>query len=393
MRVMQRALALLAGLVACSSAAAPPATVASPPPPPPPPPRVEPRDPAVARVDDVVETIAGKQVHDPYRWMESGGAEYDAYLAAQDQKARAALRAIPNRDKLRDLIHAVNRGVTRVTVIAVTGPAKAPRIFLFKREPDDEVAQLYMRDGWSGADKLLVDPRTRDAAGVHHALDNVAPAPDGKHVAYGIAAAGSEDSTIEILDIDRNTVLPERIDRAQYAQIDWRDARSFFYWRRKKPSATDTKADWFKYSATYLHVLGEDPEQAQALFGPAIAELGIPVESFSGIDASAASNWVLAYASPGTSADSEYFVAPKASVVPGAKIPWRRITGPHDQVNWVFAHGDTLYAYTYANAPNYRIVAFDAKAGTLATAKVVLPEEALFVSVTCQLVFVEIGSL
>jgi prolyl oligopeptidase len=365
----------LAILVGCSPQPKP-AAPATPPPSPPRPVVLQPvprQGPAPAKVDPIVDTLHGVAVPDPYRWMEHRGPEFDAFLDAQNAQARKTLAAIPGRDQLRDALHTANLGVTRVTIVEVTGPVGQPRVFLMKRAPSDDSAQLFVRDGWAGKDRLLVDPRTRNTQAMQYSIDYASPSPDGKHVAYGISASGSEDSVIEILDVERGTLLRERIDRAQYAGIDWRDNRSFFHWRRRAPAPGDTRADWFKNSATYLHVLGNDPERAQPVFGPTMAELGLAAEDFNGVESSPRSPWALGSASPGTSADVEYFVAPLAKVIP-AQTPWRRLSGPHDHVVAMLAHGDTIYALSYADAPRYRVLAIDAANGTLQSARVFVAE-------------------
>lgn len=339
------------------------------------PPKPPPSGPAPVKIDAVIDTLHGVKVRDPYRWMEAGGPAFEAFLDEQGARARTTLAAIPGRDQLRDALRAANHGVTRIGIAGVTGSLTTPRVFVVKRAPDDDTSQLFVRNGWTGVDRLLVDPRTRDASGVHYSIDYVEPSPDGMHVAYGISASGSEDSVVEILDVERGRVLRENIDRAQYASIRWRDNKSFFYWRRRAPSPGDTRADWFKNSATYLHVLGDDPEQAQPLLGPMIAELGLDPGVFTGVIASPRSAWAIGDASVGTSADGEYFVAPLAELAPG-KTPWRRLSGPHDHIVSMVARGDTIYALSYADAPRYRVLALSAANGTLATAKVFVPEGA-----------------
>ena len=329
--------------------------------------------PAPAKIEEVTETHFGKTVRDPYRWMERGGPAFEAFIAEQDAYARRTLAAIPGREALREVLRGANRATTGIEIETLRGSLTSPRIFLWKQAPDQDVALAYVRDGWTGADRLLIDPRSRDRGDVHHTLAYFSPSPDGKHVAYGISASGSEDSVIEILETDSGKVRPEKIDRAQYADLSWRDARSFFYWRRRAPAPGDTKADWFLYSGTYLHVLGDDPEQAQPVFSTTMKELGLAPECYSGVSASPRSKWALASANPGTSADTSYFVAPLAEVVPG-KTRWRRISGPGDGVMSMAAHGDTLYAFSYAGASRYRMLAIDARKGTLATAKIFAPE-------------------
>ncbi len=329
--------------------------------------------PGPAKIEEVTEVLHGVTVRDPYRWMEKGGAAFDAFLDEQNRHARAVLAAIPGRDQLRDQLHAANRGVARVGVLGLRGPAARPRVFLLKRQPEDSTSQLYVRDGFDGQDRLLVDPRGRDRGEVHYSIDYAVPSPDGKHVAYGISASGSEDSVIEILKVDGGQVLAEKIDRAQYASIDWRDDRSFFYWRRRAPAPTDTPADWFKNSATYLHVLGDDPERARPLISPAMPGLGLAPEVFTWLTVSGKSRWTLAAATPGTSADLQYFIAPTNQVLPD-KTPWRRLSTQTDKVGVMVARGDTIYATSYDGAPRYRVISFDARTGSLATAKVLVPE-------------------
>lgn len=327
----------------------------------------------IARVENVVETIHGTPVSDPYRWMESGGDEFNSWAEAQRMRARSALDALAMHQSLLEAIDTADRGVARVSIAGVTGDA--PRVFLFKRQPDDDVSSLWVREGWNGTDRLLVDPRTRNSGDVHHSIDYVTPSWDGRYIAYGVSASGSEDSVIEILEVDSGKVLPERIDRAQYAAISWRpDNRSFFYWRRAKPAPGAKREDWFRNSATYLHTLGDDPEKAAPLFGPMVKNVSICEECFSWIQTSPTSRWILAGSTPGTSADLEYFVAPADSVRAGAEIPWRRISGSKDRLWGLAAHGDRLYALSYDAAPRFKVLELDAASGTLATAREFVPQ-------------------
>src|SRR5215468_4844661 len=115
---MKRALALLL-VAACASA---PEKVAAPPPPAPPPNQVAAPAPAMilpgvpagpkARVADVVETTFGITVHDPYRWMESGGDELTAWMRAQNDVTRAALAKLPGRAAFHDRLLAISNALT-----------------------------------------------------------------------------------------------------------------------------------------------------------------------------------------------------------------------------------------------------------------------------------------
>src|SRR5688500_6166357 len=93
---MRRSIGFLAFLLASCAATPPPHPVAPSPvtasievPPAPP-----------ARVDAVVENLHGIEVRDPYRWMEKGGEEMNAWLEAQGKRSRAVFDALPRRAEM-----------------------------------------------------------------------------------------------------------------------------------------------------------------------------------------------------------------------------------------------------------------------------------------------------
>lgn len=323
---------------------------------------------------DVIDVYHGVKVVDPYRWMETPSAQFSKWLKSQDGHTRRLLAAIPGRNALRDQLRAANRGSERMELLKLIG--EQPRIFAMRGEPDDESMKLVVRDGWDGTDRVLIDPNQRSQNGSHVTIGDAFPSPNGAYVAYTFSAAGSEDETIEIIDVETGRLLADRIDRTQQADISWRpDGRSFFYWRRAKPRPGHTPADWYRNSATHLHVLGEDPEAALPVITPTIRELGLGEYDGSLVKVTPRSSWALAAATPGP-ADAAYFVAQLKRVRPGA-TRWRKVATATDKVAGMLVHGDRLFALTYSDAPNYRIVSFDARAETISNAKDFVAESEL----------------
>lgn len=98
-----------------------------------------------------------------------------------------------------------------------------------RRSVTDENSKLVVREGWNGAERVLVDPNRGDHQGSHVVVDWASPSPDGRFVAYVESRGGAEEGEIRIVDVDSGQMLPDRIDRANYPRISWReDARSFF---------------------------------------------------------------------------------------------------------------------------------------------------------------------
>jgi len=54
-------------------------------------------NPPAARRDDVVETLHGVAVADPYRWLEDGESdEARSWVESQNARTRAVLESLPN---------------------------------------------------------------------------------------------------------------------------------------------------------------------------------------------------------------------------------------------------------------------------------------------------------
>jgi len=141
--------------------------------------------------------------------------------------------------------------------------------------------------------------------------------------------------------------------------ISWRaDGRSFFYWRRPKASADTPPADWYKNSAAYLHTLGDDPDVEVPVISARTSGLGLQAHDIPWITTNPGTRWVVATAMRNVS-ETSFFAASRATVKPGS-TRWRRVARADDKVVSVLARANRLYALTFADAPNYRIVSFDA---------------------------------
>ena len=70
-----------------------------------------------------------------------------------------------------------------------------------------------------------------------HGRAGLVPAHEnGKYVAYGTSASGSEISTLHIIETTTAQVLPDTIERTRAAAIAWKpDDSGFYYTRYPKP--------------------------------------------------------------------------------------------------------------------------------------------------------------
>src|ERR1700679_2988018 len=98
-----------------------------------------PGDPVPTRREEVVETLHGVQVVDPYRWLEDGdSAEVRAWSAAQTERAERLLAARPGVGALRSRIEALVAAGTVEPPVVVEGAAGRPRYFYRRQAPGQD---------------------------------------------------------------------------------------------------------------------------------------------------------------------------------------------------------------------------------------------------------------
>ena len=174
--------------------------------------------PPPARREATVDVLHGHEVADPYRWLEDGdAAEVAAWVAAQNERTRAALDARPDRRAWLDRLVAcsscpISTGVRlagdRVFSLERGGGQKQ----LVARRPARRRAGRLGRASWS------TRPRWRPTR--RPAIDWYHPSLDGGLVAYGVSEGGDERSVAPD-PRRRHPQAPERRDPRDPRRQRW----------------------------------------------------------------------------------------------------------------------------------------------------------------------------
>jgi prolyl oligopeptidase len=332
------------------------------------------QNPPVAPVTNVTDSYFGVTVSDPYRYMENlKDPEVAAWMKAQNDFTRSVLDRIPGRNGLLARIQELDDAVAA----RVQGIRRLPndRYFYLKRLPADNTPKLYRRSGLSGKETLLVDPEaiTR-ATGKPHSINYYEPSLDGKLIAYGISAAGSEDAVLHVVDAITSREIDKPIDRAQYGGVEWRpDGKSFFYNRLQKLEPGMPMIDRYRKSRVYLHVIGADAEKEQPVFGFGISTLvEMSPEDIPGISLAPNSKYAVGDIEHGTRRERTLYVAPLASVGK-PKTPWRKICDVEDGVTGYTVKGNEIFLLTHKNAPRFKVIRTSLAKPNIAKAETVVP--------------------
>ena len=326
----------------------------------------------VAAVKPVTDTYHGVTVTDGYRYMEDTSApDVQQWAKAQDDATRAALDAIPGRAKLLARIgelEASDASRTREVKLAAGG-----RVFYEKRRANENQQKLYVRDGFAGAERLLVDPEVlAKASGVPHAIEFYQPSNNGKFLAYAISAGGTEEAVIHVMDVASGKELIEPIDRAHYSYVNWLPDDSGFLYMRQRPLAEGAPAtEKYKASSAYVHrMAGRGPDVAVLTAG-AGDHLKIAAEEFPVVQPLVGTPWALAIPANGVENEIDLYAAPIGKAL-DPRLKWRKLFGREAEITGFAVHGDDLYVLTHQSASRFKVLQTSMTHPELSLARVVV---------------------
>ncbi|HYE18689.1 MAG TPA: prolyl oligopeptidase family serine peptidase [Tepidisphaeraceae bacterium] len=344
--------------------------------------------PPVAPVRPVVDDHDGTKVTDPYRYMEKmTDPDVAAWVKAQADYARRTLEAIPGRDALLARIAELDAGAPyRIHVLRRWADG---RVLYYKTLATENLEKLYLRDA-AGTERLLVDPEklTSDAkAKGHLSLSFAAPSPDLKYIAFGVAAAGSEQTELRLLDVASATETGLRIKLVEhdYTWPSWLPDSSGFAYSRKRDLPKDAPdTEGYKRTAAYFHKIGEPAGHDRRIFamesaegpggvvGPRMPGVDIGDTDFPSVVCPLASDWIIGKVKHGDTNELTLYAAPRAALAKAEPIPWTKVCGPADEVHDFAVRGDEIFLLAMRNAPRGRVLRVALTAPSLTTAPEVI---------------------
>ncbi len=229
---------------------------------------------------EVVENYHGIKVADPFRPLEDpDSAETKAWVQAENKITFAYLESIPERKAIKD----------RLTKLWNYEKFSTPRkegssYFYSKNSGLQNQSVLYVTVSLDAEPRVLLDPNTLTADGTV-ALAGTSISDDGKLMAYGLAAAGSDWNEWRVRDVETGKDLGDVLKWIKFSSASWtKDGKGFYYGRFPEPEkGADLKQPNF-YNKLYYHVLGapqdhdklvyERPDQKEWQFHGQVSDSG-----------------------------------------------------------------------------------------------------------------------
>jgi prolyl oligopeptidase len=290
--------------------------------------------------EPVTEVLHGIEVTDPYRWLEDQNSPSTRrWLEDQRAYTRSYFDSLTGRDAVRQ------RTSELLSIPPVVEPWNVgDRYFYLKRHQDVEQPAIVMRHGLFGEETILVDPVLRKT-GTSTAVAIVAISHDGRYLAYSVRQGGTDHAAIEILDIERNIVLPDRLVEGFCWGLAFTADRSGFYYSHR--ALNDPRPN---YRAVLWHRFGTDRSDDEEIFFA-----GEEPNLFLGILDSPHAQ-LLAYAvfSTGKHPRTSLYLR----TTEAGQLPKLLLQGIEGCFVPFFVRGQLL-AYTDLAAPNFRIVCID----------------------------------
>lgn len=321
----------------------------------------------------VRDTYFGTEVADPYRALEDmADAKVTGWMKAHADHARRTLDSLPGYAQLKARIAELDNAAS--ASVGTVQQAADGSVFFTRRSATENTLKLYHRDP-SGRETRLVDPDDWEKqTGKPHAINFFAPSPNGRLVAFGVSASGTEDASTYVMDTASGKRIGEPISRTAFPQVSWRpDGNSFFFFRQQELKAGMPATDRYRDGRSWLHIVGTDVANDVAVAGPGVFP-GVMVnrEEFALVVAVPGSRYALTLVVAGVQRELSLYAAPLDSVgTPGT--PWVRICDRADKVTDFTLHGDDIFLRTYRDSSRFSIIRTSLATPDIKTAAVAIP--------------------
>jgi prolyl oligopeptidase len=315
--------------------------------------------------DAIVDTIYGKQIADPYRWLEDEkSADVQAWMNAQDAYARGELAKAPGREalaaRLKELFY----------YDAISAPShRKGRYFYTRKHANKEKTVVYWKQGEKGEEKVLFDPNTWSTDGTK-GLGGWSPSWDGKYVAYAVKENNSDETSTRIIDVATGKDLPDLITGTKYGGASWApDGKGFYYtWvppvGAKVGGRDVTIAERPGFAEVRFHKLGDDAAK-DTVVHPATGS----AKTFIGGYISKDGHWVIVNVSHGWNSTDVYIKDARKK-----DAQFTPIVKGVDALFDVDVWKDQLYITTNDGAPRYRVFKTPATKLDRASWKEIIPQ-------------------
>ncbi|MCM2310742.1 MAG: prolyl oligopeptidase family serine peptidase [Steroidobacteraceae bacterium] len=317
------------------------------------------------RSGDVVDDYFGRKIADPYRWLEDlESADTAAWVAAQNKVTFGFLETLPRRD-------AIRKRLTELWDYQRTSlPVEAAGQIWFQQNSGlQRQAPLYRQADTKSELQLVLDPNALSPDGSVQ-VAQWAPSPDGRLLAYSLAAGGSDVQDVRVRDLASGDDLPNVVRNVKFTGLEWtQDGKGFFYSRFRGTEAAASFADAMEVHQVWYHPLdGRTPDRL-------VFERPDFPRDFAGAVVSDDGRWLYLYSFSGSLGNRLWITDLGSPSAPDLAAKPMVVAADEDAFHTPLGVvGRTLYLQTTYLAPRGRIVAVEIGNADRSKWRTVVPE-------------------
>ena len=294
---------------------------------------------------DTVDTYFGKEIADPYRWLEDDMSNETAdWVSSQNKTTFGYLDNIPYRGELKGRIEKL------WNYEKLTSPFKEGKYtYYYKNDGLQEQYVVYRKSEDASVDEVFLDPNKFTEDGTT-SLSGMYFTQDGSLVAYTISEGGSDWRKAIIMDVESREIIGDTLVDLKFSGISWKGNEGFYYSSYQKPDGSELSAKTDQH-IVYYHSLNTDQATDKAIYGKKPEEKHRYIGTYISDDQA----YLFLSLSRSTSGNKLYY---KELGGDGAFKPLQE---DDEADTWVIDNdGETFYIVTNREAPNQKLVMVNA---------------------------------
>ena len=316
----------------------------------------------ITKKDNVYDSYFDKKIEDPYRWLEDDRSpETEKWVIEQNKITNNYLGLIPYRDSLKDRVKNL------WNYEKLSSPFKEGKYTYFYKNnglQNQNVLYRHLNDESSKNAKVFLDPNSFKSDGTI-SLGNISFSKNSKFLAYSISEGGSDWRKIIVMDLKRNEVLKDTLVDVKFSGISWYKDEGFYYSSYDKPkgSVLSSKTDQHKL---FYHKIGTNQSDDLLIYGMAKDQKN-------------------RYINASVTDDDRYLIISASISTSGNKLLFKDLVKPDSDFVSIIDNynsdsylldnvGSTFYVVTNLDAPNQKIVSFEADAPDQMNWNDIIPE-------------------
>lgn len=298
------------------------------------------------KTDATTETFFGTQVQDPYRWLENPDDEATKkFVTEQNIVSYGYLEQIPYRSKIQKRLEAL------WNYERISAPFKEGDYWYFYKNnglQNQSVLYSSLNQGGEKAE-IVLNPNDFSKDGTV-SLSGTFFSKDGRYLAYAVQDGGSDWSKIQVRDVVTKQNLKDEVNWVKFSGASWlKDG--FFYSRYANADKGNKLAQKNEFHQVYFHKLGTPQSEDKLVH----EDQKSPTKNF---NISVSNDETFAYLTSTTSTTGNTLAFRKTDKNGEFET---LVDGYEFDYDVIGNHGDTLFVITNENAPNYKLIAIDAR--------------------------------